>query len=59
MPPRGLQKAEAEEVEALVAAVASTPKGTKKSTDAATMPKAYHPKIVEAAWCARLWSQLS
>ncbi len=43
------QRAEAEEVAALIAAARATPKGDKKSTEGA-MFKAYHPRMVEAAW---------
>lgn len=40
---------EAEEVAKLIAAAKATPAGSKKDTSG-EMPKAYHPKFVEAAW---------
>ncbi|GFR43813.1 hypothetical protein Agub_g4939 [Astrephomene gubernaculifera] len=43
------KKAEAEEVASLIAAAQSTPKGEKKQLPE-SMYKAYHPKMVEAAW---------
>ncbi|GIL56694.1 hypothetical protein Vafri_11999 [Volvox africanus] len=43
------KKAEAEEVTGLIAAAKATPKGEKKQVEGA-MYKAYHPKMVEAAW---------
>ncbi len=46
------QKAEAEEVAALIAAAKATPKGEKKELPGA-MCKAYHPQMVETGWCAR------
>ena len=44
-PPCRTQKAEAEEVLQQLAAAQATPKGSKKSTAGASMPKAYHPKV--------------
>jgi len=49
-PPSLVQKAEAEEVAALLAGAQSTPSGSKKDTSPETMCKTYHPKIVETAW---------
>lgn len=46
-----LQKAEAEEVEKLLAEVRATPKGEKKDLSKAAA-KAYNPAIVETSWCA-------
>lgn len=44
------QKAEAEEVAALLSSAQSTPTGSKKETTPKNMCKNYHPKIVETAW---------
>ncbi len=43
-----LQQAEAAEVAAQLAAAQAVPKGRKP--EGLDMPKAYHPKIVEAGW---------
>ena len=44
------QKAEADEVAALVDAAKATPMGDKKDVSPTNMCKTYHPKLVETAW---------